>query len=191
MHDPIAIELDEDERWVVFRRTRREQRGEFARDLMQLPPGFTLPDVLEAALATGLVTRKKSALLLEATTGCNALASYIDAMLGYFAAPGKPSRRLARIVELVREGYELEESLPLWSFAWLDVIVREEIAEAAREQVDPWGADRLELEFTAIRDRRVADVLEVDQRRTGAEELRLAKSKRTRRQVRKGKGKTG
>jgi hypothetical protein len=191
MHDPIAIELDEDERWVVFRRTRREQRGEFARDLMQLPPGFTLPDVFEAALATGLVVRKKSSLFLEATTGCNALASYIDAMLAYFTAPGKPSRGLARIVEQVREGFEVDESLPLWSFAWLDLIVREEIAEAAREQVDPWGADRLKLEFAAIRDRRVTEVVEVHRMRTETEERRLAKSERARGGVRKRKGKTG
>jgi hypothetical protein len=158
---------------------------------MQLPPGFTLPDVFEAALATGLVTRKKSALLLEATTGCSTLAGYIDAMLGYFAAPGKPSRRLSRIAEQVRQVYSLDDSPPLWSFAWLDVIVREEIAEAAREQVDPWGADRLELEFAAMRDRRVVEVMEVHRGRSGADELRLAKSKRKRGSERKGKGKTG
>jgi hypothetical protein len=190
MHDPIAIELDEDERWVVFRRTRREQRGEFARDLMQLPPGFTLPDVLEAALATGLVVRKNSSLLLEATTGCNAMAGYIDAMLGYFATPRKPSRRLARIANQVREVFDVDDSLPLWSFAWLDLIVREDIADAAREKVDPWGADRLELEIAALRDRRVAEMMEAHHRGTIGGE-RLAKSKRSRTGERKRKGKTG
>jgi hypothetical protein len=189
MHDPIAIELDEDERWVVFRRTAREQRGEFARDLMQLPPGFTLPDVFEAALATGLVVAKNSALFLEAKTGCNALAEYVDGMLAYFASPGKPTPRLARAIKQIREGFEAPESLPLLSFAWLDLIVREDIAEAAREKVDPWGLDRLELELAALRDRRVAEVLEAHAART-AGEGRLAKSKRSR-SGRKGKGKTG
>jgi hypothetical protein len=190
MHDPIAIELDEDERWVVFRRTRREQRGEFARDLIQLPPGFTLPDVLEAALATGLVTRKNSSLFLDARTGCNALAGYIDAMLGYFKAPGKPSPRLSRLAEQIRDGFEVDDSLPLWGFAWLDLIVREDIADAARENVDPWSADRLELEYATLRDRRVAEVLESHRSRTSGEG-RLAKSKRSRTGERKRKGKTG
>jgi hypothetical protein len=191
MHDPIAIELDEDERWVVFRRTRREQRGDFARDLMQLPPGFTLPDVLEAALATGLVVAKNSSLFLDAKTGCNDLARYIDAMLGYFQAPEIPAPRLARVVKQIRRQFEVDQ-LPLWSYAWLDLVVREEIAEAARENVDPWGADRLELEFAALRDRRVGEVLEAHQARLeAAGEHRLAKSKRSRTAQRKRKGKTG
>jgi hypothetical protein len=191
MHDPIAIELDEDERWVVFRRTRREQRGEFARDLMQLPPGFTLPDVLEAALATGLVVAKNSSLFLDAKTGCNDLAKYIDAMLSYFQAPEKPAPRLARVVKQIRRQFDADE-LPLWSFAWLDLVVREDIAEAARENVDPWGADRLELEFAAVRDGRVAEAIDAYRARSEAPgERRLAKSKRSRTGERKRKGKTG
>jgi hypothetical protein len=192
MHDPIAIELDEDERWVVFRRTAREQRGEFARDLMQLPPGFTLPDVLEASLATGLVIAKNSGLLLDSKTGCNDLAKSIDAILGCFKAPGKPTPRLARVVKQIRAGFDVEDSLPLWSYAWLDLVVREDIADAARESVDPWGSDRLELELASLRDRRVAEALQIHRGRTSAAgEHRLSKSKRSRAGDRKRKGKTG
>lgn len=190
MHDPIAIELDEDGKWVVFRRIKREQRGDYARGLLELPPRFTLADVSQAALASGLVVAKKKQFLIETTTGCNALASYIDRMLAYLEDPLTPGRELERVIEQVRERFEAPEELSLWSYAWLDLIIRDDLADAARD-ADPWGADQLTLDLAKIRDRRLEEVLEIHGRITSAGKKQLAKSGRQRTRKAKRQDKTG
>ena len=79
---------------------------------------------------------------------------------------------------------------PLWSFAWLDLIVRDEIADAARSEADPWVSDRLELNLAKLRDRRLKQVLQVHRSRA-AGELKLAKSARKRPSKRKPQDRTG
>jgi hypothetical protein len=160
MHDPIAIELDDDGKWIVFRRTQREQSGDFARGLLELPPRFTLADVCEAALATGLVVAKNNQFFLDAATGCKALAVYIDGILGYFEAAGSPGPALARVIQEIHDHFDLDQDLPLWCYAWLDLVVHDDIAEAARSESQPWRMDRLVLELAALRDRRVTEVIE-------------------------------
>jgi hypothetical protein len=180
MHDPIAIELDDEGKWIVFRRTQREQRGDFARGLLELPPRFTLADVYEAALATGLVISRNRELFCSATTGCNALARYTDEMLGYFDRPGRPGTRLKRILRQLDDHFELEEALEPVRVAWLDVILREDIADAARSEVDPWGTDRLVIELERLRDRRIREAVEAQRQSATGAEYKLAKSQRTR-----------
>jgi hypothetical protein len=191
MHDPIAMELDEDGKWIVFRRTHREQGGDFARGLLELPPRYTLADVSAAARATGLVVARNDDFLLDATTGCNALANYIDRLFGYFEKPGKPAADLKRVIEQVRRRFEVEDDLPLWSYAWLDLIVRDDLADAARSEADPWAADELTLDVAKVRNRRLKEVLEVHRRMTTAGEKKLAKSGRTRTRKTKRQDRTG
>ena len=191
MHDPIAMELDEDGKWVVFRRTHREQGGDFARGLVEIPPRYTLADVSAAALATGLVVARNDHFLLDATTGCNALASYIDRLFGYFEKPGKPGPELKRVIEQVRERFEVDETLPLWSFAWLDLIVRDDLADAARSEADPWAADKVTLDLAKVRDRRLEQVLAAHRQAASPGELKQAKSRRTRTGRKKRQDKTG
>jgi hypothetical protein len=191
MHDPIAIELDDDGKWIVFRRTLCEQNGDYARGLLGLPLRFTLADVCEAALATGLVVERNHQLFLDAATGCKTLAVYIDRMLGYFDRSDSPGKELERVIQHVRSRFDAEETLSLWCFAWLDLIVREDIADAARNEADPWRTDRLDLDIAKARDRRVGQVMESRRQQSAATGRLLATSERSRRGDNQPNEKTG
>lgn len=190
MHDPIAIELD-DGKWVVFRRTQREQSGDYARGLLELPPRFTLADVCQAALASGLVVEKNNQFFLDAATGCKALADYIDGILEYFESAGTPGLELKRVIQEVHDHFDVDENMPLWCYAWLDLIVREDIAEAARGQAQPWRMDRLVLELAALRDRRVNEAIDAQRARSAGAAMIWERSQPPRSEQDQSKDKTG
>lgn len=181
LHDRLFIEFDEDTRWVSLRTESRS--GLVESDGFELPAGFSLRDVQDSLLATGFVAEVDGDLMLPAQTGCQALRHMIGEIFSYFSASNQPTSRLLRTKQSV-DDYLLNRgtavTLPLWAYAWLDMTVREDLADEARSVQDLWITPDVTLEIQKHREQRVAEVL--DRYSTGVEATmpRMAPSLRTR-----------
>jgi hypothetical protein len=188
-YDRLILELD-DERWVAFRRAH-VPAGEQSPAEFQLPTGFALGDVLEAARATGWVVDRHGTPWIDHQAGCSVLAEFVFEMFCYFDAPNKPSKRLVRIQEAVDEqlaGQAGEAQLSPWVYAWLDLIVRDDAKEDVLPAEDMWHSESLQIDVGKHRARRLGQVLERFQSQAGSTEGaeapeggRMAPSQRTRR----------
>jgi hypothetical protein len=189
-YNRLIVELD-DERWVTFRRAHTPP-GDQSPAEFQLPKGFSLGDVLEAARATGWVVDRQGTAWIDHQTGCSYLANFVLEMICYFDAPNLPSKRLLRIQEAVdcRLGEESEVKVHFspWVYAWLDLVIRDDAKEEVLTADDVWGGDFLKVDVATLRDRRLRQVLERFQPQAmpaeaaePAEGGRMAPSERTRR----------
>ena len=101
-YDRLSVEIDE-EGWVAFRVPDKPPAGPSHAEF-QVPKGFALDDVLEAARATGWVVDRQGGLWIDRPTDCTVLANVVLEMLYYFDAPHAPSKRLMRIQQAVEAG---------------------------------------------------------------------------------------
>jgi hypothetical protein len=161
-YDRLIVESDEDG-WVTFRRADMPP-SEQSHAMFQVPKGFQLSDVLEAARATGWVIERYGGPWIDHQTGCQFLANFVLEMLYYFDAPNRPSKRLRRIQRavdqwLAEEGID-EPRLSSWAYTWLDLVVRDDAKEDVLTAEDVWRSDVLQVDLARHRDRRLRQVLE-------------------------------
>jgi hypothetical protein len=151
-----TLTLDRDENgWVWLRCTcssdRVEEHG-FA-----LRGEFAVQDVWEAALATGWVREQDEQYVVD-DVSCAKLRDVVAEMFGYFDGPGHPRGRLLRVKQAVSEYFIVQDTqpvIPLWAYAWLDVMVREEVADEARSAEDMWRDSPLMIDVERYCQRRV------------------------------------
>jgi hypothetical protein len=138
--DRLLIEFGEDDDWVRLRREVR--RGPDDEALFELPPAFSREDVRIALLATGQVSERDAELVLAADGNCRSLSRLMGEMFSYFDSSEQPSAQLREVQAAVSE-YGLTPAtcpaMPLWALAWLDLVVREDLADDARSREGIWS----------------------------------------------------
>jgi len=160
-YDRLLAEFDE-EGWVTFHKADKPP-AEQSRAEFQVPKGFALSHVLEAARATGWVVDRQGSLWIDHQAGCTALANFVREMLYYFDAPQTPSKRLLRIQQAVDAwlaGENDETRFSPWDCAWLDLVVREDAKEDVLAAEDVWRGDFLQIDLGKHRERRLRQVCE-------------------------------
>lgn len=159
--DRLVVEPDDDG-WVHFRRPS-SHAGRFARDLLQIPSGFTVNDILSAVEATGWVVERNGELWIEDHIGCQRLSNVIGQMCWYFDRSGVPSLQLLKIKELV-DAYLVQAYpenyffIPMWAYAWLDLVLHEQVAEEAGSSEHLWNKERLTINVDQVRYRLINEL---------------------------------
>jgi hypothetical protein len=158
-HELITIG-DEGDGWVRF--TRAHGTGHHSHDSMQVPPGFTLVHVLAAVEATGWVAERNGHQRIHDRIGCDQLVRMVEGMLSYFDRPGEPGEALLEIKRQVDgrlgERSDGEGEWPLLAYAWLDLILREDVADIARSAESLWSHDSLTVDVRFLRDERLREL---------------------------------
>jgi hypothetical protein len=147
--------------------------------LIIVPSGFTLTDLHEALLATGYVRDIGNSLRLGDLISADQLADMVSGMLGLFAAPGVPTNGLLEVqtaVEDFQSGVESNASIPLMAIAWLDYIVRQDIADESRNSAEIWSKNKYVVETKAHKDLRIKQLVARYSRSTSAGIRRMTPS---------------
>jgi hypothetical protein len=182
LQDKLTIDFDEEQGWVAFCLTSPygdERKSSFTlrRD------GFSIDDIREATLATGWVEQRDDALAVTGDVSGATLANFVSKMIAYFEAPGLPNKELLGIKDAVDEYYILQDAeppvvIPLFAYAWLDLIVREDLADDARSADNVWSGKDLMIDVDKHCDYRVDEL--VRRYITGSVTRRMAASERIR-----------
>lgn len=188
----LVIEFDEDDDWVKLRRESSEAGDEA---LFQLAPGFSLDDIRTALLATGEVREHGSDLVAAQDASCRRLGKLIGEMFTYFDGPDRPSSELREIQAAVAD-YGLTSAtcpaIPLWALAWLDLAVREDLADDARSRGGIWSNPDFVVHAEAHCRHRVGELLQrYNEPAAPIPAGRMASSDRTRRSSMPGQANTG
>ena len=144
--------------WLVARAANADL--EFSHPIYS--SSFSADDLHQVLLATPWVIAQGGQLQLINDVWHKHLADVAEKMLGYFDGPDEPCQRLLDVKQAVSEYDSVRESsleLPLYAYAWLDVMVREELADAARTAHDIWTQDVLPLDCAAVCNRHVNDLI--------------------------------
>jgi hypothetical protein len=152
-----------DDGWVRF-----HCPSAFAADrsgtLFQLPAGFTFDDILNAVQATGWVVVRNGELRIQDHVGCRRLVQLLEQMCSYFERSGNPSRKLLSIQQQVLSHFEDAEEIgpriPFWAFAWLDLMLREDVAEEASSADCLWTTSGFSLDVKRLRARQIQALYE-------------------------------
>jgi hypothetical protein len=174
--EPLGIDYDDHGEWVTLSRGADSLAGTF------LPrAGFKLKDLIAALLATGWVRERAGTLVVDRSVNCQRLADFVEEMLDYFDGPGRPTSRLLDVERTVaaRLGDALPGTVPLEAFAWLDLVVREEVADVARSVADVWSNAVLTIRVAEIRDRRLRELVARYASSPQVSGLKMAPSSRT------------
>jgi hypothetical protein len=142
MHgETLTLQCDEDDRVVWLLHCGgglvRDRRSIWLRET------FDVQDVRDAILATPWVSCDDAddALVLLPGARCETIRDVVQQMLGYFDAPGVPSPQLIDIKSAVQRFHgetAPEQNLSWYAYAWLDVMVRDDIADQARSAEGIW-----------------------------------------------------
>ncbi len=191
--DRLLIEFDEDDDWVRLRRADGCEADDEA--LFQLAPGFSRDDVRTALLATGQVTQHGSDWVIAQGGSCRSLGQLLGEMFTYFDGPDQPSPELREVQAAVAD-YGLTPAtcpaMPLWALAWLDLAVREDLADDARSREGVWSSPDFVIHAEAHCRRRVEELLRrYNQPATQVPSGRMAASDRTRGSSLPSRAKTG
>ncbi|MHC4404912.1 MAG: hypothetical protein ACYTG0_35140 [Planctomycetota bacterium] len=181
--DRLTIEFDGDDGWVAFR-TAREPGGESSARLFKLPDGFTPHHVLAAAVATGWVFERSGQYWIDSRITCKLLVDYLDEMFEYFKAPGEAGSRLDRVKQQIDDCLADDDDRPalsMWTYAWLDLALRDDVADEARNTDGLWRKPSLTLDLDRHRESRLQEVLRRHAAPPEAREVRMAPSSRARR----------
>ncbi len=178
LDDKLTLIYDEPYRLAVLQlASAPAQQGS-----LLLREGFPLEFLREAILATGWVRADGQQFRLTSQVRVEFLCDVLADMLQLFDTPDQPSRELREVAAAVAE-YQVEVgaaiAIPTLAFAWLDAIVREDLADEARSAVRVWSVENIAVECEAHRQRRMKELL---QRYAAAEQIatRLAPSAATR-----------
>ncbi|MBI3469556.1 MAG: hypothetical protein HY000_41675 [Planctomycetes bacterium] len=176
MFETLIVETGDDG-WTTL---HRAGCGSYS---FELPRGFPVSLVPEILVAAGLATRQDDELRASSGASCREMGETVLAVLEYFVAPDEPTPQLRRIQSHLIDAIPDAEvaALPLVAIAWLDLAIRADLAEEAASQ-DPWRTDRLAIDVTPFRERRLSELLD----RTARQDAtvigaRLAPSARQRR----------
>jgi len=104
---------------------------------------FDVQDVRDAILATPWVTEDdgQKALVLLHGARSETIRDVVQQMLAYFDAPGAPSPALIAVKSAVQRLHgetEQQRNLSWYAYAWLDVMVRDDIADQVRSAEEIW-----------------------------------------------------
>ena len=187
LDDKLTLIYDESFRLAVFQLAAvPQQQGS-----LLLREGFSVEFLREAILATGWVRPEGDNFRLTSQVRIEFLCDVVADMLQLFDKPDEPGREL-REIEVAVAAYQVSVgstvNIPVLALAWLDAIVREDLADEARSAVRVWSEENIAVECEAHRQRRMKELV---QRYAAAEnvELRLAPSSATR--MREGQAKSG
>ncbi len=181
-YERIMIDADVDG-WVRFTRTHGFGAGN-SHDSLEIPPGFVFDDILAAIDATGWVVERGGERWIQDHIGCDQLVRTVERMLSYFTRSDEATDELRDIKDQVdarlKDAVD-EVEIPLWACAWLDVVLREDLADAARSASAPWEHDRLTIDVGKLRDTRIRELRDrYAQPRAVPAAQRIAGSARTR-----------
>lgn len=141
----LLIEFHQERRWVTF-----HKKGAVDQPFgFRLDDAFDTSDVVAAACATGWVVRRNDDCWVSSKIDCEALGDFVNEMLFYFFRSGEPRPELVRLREHIKQfwndGDQPQSPLSLWASAYLDLKVRERLAEQARQAEDVLGQPVLQL----------------------------------------------
>ncbi len=158
MHHTLSIELDEHGwAWLRCRTSDQVEEHGFA-----LRAGFDVYHVWEAVLATGWVARQADGYELAGTITCGQLRDVTAEMFAHFTRPEEPGPQLRHIARRLA-ALDLDPPLPAdlswWALAWLDVMLREDLADAARSAEAIWSDNILTLDIAERRTQRWMEVM--------------------------------
>jgi hypothetical protein len=158
INDILSIEYDPEIRMAFLKiGDVRPDRAAFS-----LPDGFGPDEVRELLLATGLVRADGEFYRLVQFIRAEHLSEILSEMLAQFDSPGVPCEELLEVqaaVEDYQSGIGSSSDIPLIALAWLDVMVRQDIAEEARSSDEIWSKTKFVVETKAHRDRRMKELL--------------------------------
>jgi hypothetical protein len=181
-HERIMIDADVDG-WVRFTRPHGFGGGN-SHDALEIPPGFVFDDILAAVDATGWVVERGGERWIQDHIGCDQMVRTVERMLSYFDRSDEATDELRGIKDQVDERFKDavdDMEIPLWACAWLDVVLRDDLADAARSASAPWEHDRLTIDVGRLRDARIRELRHrYAQPRAVPAAQRLAGSVRTR-----------
>ena len=123
---------------------------------------FSVEELQEVLLATPWIQGEEGRLYLKNDVWHEHLAEVVNEMLGYFHAPDEPYPKLLEVKAAVGEYHSIRESsidFSLYTYAWLDVMVREDVADEARSKDDIWRHDQMSVDCESICDRRVEELI--------------------------------
>lgn len=158
INDIVTVELDDRLRVVVLKvGDSTPDTGAF---LMR--EGFEISDVRAALLASGLVRAEGESFRLAEFIGAERLADLVSSMLSRFDSPEVPGEALLEVHSMLQvflSGSDSTVEIPLMATAWLDVIVREDLADEARSANEVWSKSKLIIEPKFHRDRRMKELV--------------------------------
>ncbi len=161
MHrDKLRIEIAEDDGWVKLHAFVPGGVEEEA--WIELHRGYSLADVRSALLATPWVTEAGEELCLDSGISCRALGDFVTEMFAYFDGPHQPGRQLLQVKQAVEQSYldqESQTAISLWAYAWLDLAVRDDLADDARSLENVWASADVVIHAQTHCRRRVEELL--------------------------------
>lgn len=159
-----------------------------------LREGFSLATLHQALIATGWVQGEEEHYRLDCHVRVDFLADVLSNMLNLFVAPEQPSRELLVVQAAVAEHQSnlgSDIAIPDLALAWLDVIVREDIADEARCSEQIWSQTNLSVECLSHRERRIKELLIRYSQPAAGIQTRLAPSTATRSAAEADRAKSG
>jgi len=180
----IQIDYDDgDLDWFVLREIDVANGRQVAKSLLA-SNGFDLRQLRDALLATGSVHDREGCLVPQRDVTALALSKFVSEMFEYFLTPDVPGPEL-RVVRVAVDAYDeashYENQIPMFAYAWLDIMVREDLAEEVRGTLDVWDRSPLAVDRQRCCQRRVEELFaryEVDA--AGQAANRMAPSSRRR-----------
>lgn len=155
-----TLEITRDGDWVALRAIRTSGVVEEAG--VAIPAAFDDEVILETLVAMEMIARDVTPPRLTSAADVRQLATWLSQTLAYFAGPDEPAPRLWTVIAAVRAEFTAVQrgyNIALEAYAWLDVRLRDELAEEVRAADDLWKEDELRLDLEARRERLVADWL--------------------------------
>jgi hypothetical protein len=156
----LSLEYDEDDRAVWL--TVESPYGIQQRQAIWLRDEFALEHVQAAILATGRASQNDGEYRLSSDIRCEQLCAIVESILDLFDAPDVPSRQLQDLQTALAEQDIIPSAntdISLYALAWLDVMVREDLADAARGATDIWRKSEISIDVETHCQRRVTELL--------------------------------
>ena len=178
--EQLQLQYDQDDHavWLVVNRVGA---GRPEQELLRLREGFGLEQVRQALLATGWVHQHGDDQWLKYGLDLGVVQDVAQRMLDYFETPAEPRSVLLEVQAAV-EAYDVVQqsdiTIPLIAYAWLDIMIREDLADEARSAKRIWTDPKLVIELEPHCSRRVDELCK---RYASRASMRMAPSKRTRR----------
>lgn len=126
------------------------------------PHGFELEDIRAALLATNYVRESGGTFRLAEHISAEHLSEMVSAMLGQFDAPGVPGNALLQLQAIVddyKSGTGSNVEIPWMAIAWLDFVVRQDIAEESRDSDEIWSKPKFVVDSKGHKERRLAQLV--------------------------------
>lgn len=160
----LSLELDEDDHevWLIT----ESPNGKEHRDNVRLRESFNLDDVRGAVLATGWVSQDGDELrftkAFDNRPFDRTLSDLVEDMFSYFNSPDDLTDELLEVQLAVTEYEGMGEprlDIPPYAYAWLDIMLREDIADEARSSKNIWAKSEVTIELDRSRAHWIEELL--------------------------------